>query len=115
MEKINALLAKYNNFKYEQIRAIYTPSPTSVIFTLAVQDDDGEDVAKISVECMDVKEKRLLVGDVLPFLDMMSGVSIIEERGLYAFAIGHCDTMLHVLNAPLYVVCHEISAVERTA
>lgn len=112
MEKINALLEKYDRFRYARIRAIYTPSDTSAVITLAVEDDDGEPVAKVAVECTDITQKRLLVGEVLPFLDMMSGVSILEERNLYAFAIGHCDTMLPVLNAPLFVVCRGIGISE---
>lgn len=112
MENVNALLARFNHFKYAEIRSIYTPDATSAVVTLAVQDDDGEDTDKIRITCADIKEKRLLVNEVLPFLDMMSGISVIEERNQFAFAIGHCDTMLSVLNAPLYIVCNGIEMEE---
>jgi len=105
MEQLSALLAKFNHFKDAEIRSLQAPSEDTVIITLAVQDDEGEDTDKVRIECVGIKDKRLLLNSVLPFLDMMSGIGLICERDLYAFAIGSCDTMLHVLNAPLYVVC----------
>ena len=112
MEKINALLEKFNHFRYAEIRSIQTAEDGSVIITVAVQDDDGEDTDKFRIVCTGIKEKRLLVNSVLPFLDMMSGISIIAERNMYAFAIGSCDTMLPMLNAPLFVTCTDIAMEE---
>jgi len=112
MENTDALLAKFNHFRNAEIRNIRTPDDGSIVITLAVTDDDGEDTDKVRVQCSGIKEKRLLVNSVLPFLDMMSGISVIEERNQYAFAIGHCDTMLSVLNAPLYVVAADIKMEE---
>ncbi len=112
METIQTVTTKYNRFKDAEIRSLYTPDDTSVVITLAVQNDDAEDIAKIKVTCDNITDKRLLVNEVLPFLDMMSGVSMFEERNLHAFAIGQCDTMLHVVNAPLYVVCKTLTIEE---
>jgi len=112
MENIQPLLAKFNHFKDAEIRSIHTPAEDSAVITIAVQDDDGDDTDTIKIECTGIKEKRLLVNSVLPFLDMMSGISIIEERNQFAFAIGRCDTMLSVLNAPLYVVSEAIGLEE---
>lgn len=113
MEKINALLTKFDHFRYAEIRSIQAPADASVVITLSLQDEDGEETDRVEVECRGIKEKRLLVNSVLPFLDMMNGISIIRERNQYAFTIGKCDTMLHVLNAPLYVVCDNITIEER--
>lgn len=115
METITALLEKYDHFKHAIIRSILSPSDNAVTFVIAVQDDDGEDTALVRIICTGLKEKRLLLNSVLPFLDMMNGISIFFERDLYAFSIGRCDTMLHALNAPLYVTCADISVEEQPA
>lgn len=113
MEQINTLLEKYNNFKYEQLRSFEKLSETSWIATLVVQDDDGEDVESIRLEFINIKESRILVNDVLAFLDMSSGVSVIREHDRYAFAIGSWDSVLDVNNAPLYIISEDIKILDQ--
>ncbi len=108
MEEINALLEKYNHFKYEQIRSVKWTTETSILLTLVIQDDDGEDLESINIEFSDIKESRLLDNSVLPLMDMTSGITIIEEHGLFGFALGSGSAMLHVHNAPLYIVSSNI-------
>jgi hypothetical protein len=115
MQNTQALLTKFNRFKDAEIRAIYTPDEETVVLTLVVTDDDGEETDRVEVKCSGTKQKRLLVNAVLPMLDMMSGISIVEERNQFAFAIGNCDAMLSVLNAPLYVVCEALTMEEVSA
>ena len=50
MEAIDALLEKYNHFKYDQIRSIQQLPDSSKVVTLVVQDDDGEDVNTINLD-----------------------------------------------------------------
>lgn len=109
MEKINALLEKYKHFKDAQIRSVEQLSDSSKVVTIVIQDDDGEDVSSVKIEFNDIKDSRILQNNVLAFLDMMSGVSIIKEHNLYGFAIGSGSAMLHVQNAPLYIISSEIS------
>ncbi len=113
MEKINALLEKYNNFKYEQIRSIQQLPDSSKIVTLVVQDDDGEDINTINIEFRNINDSRILKDSVLPFLDMTSGITIINENNLYGFAIGSGSAMLHVHNAPLYIIASDIKIEEK--
>jgi len=113
MEEINALLEKYNHFKYEQIRSVKWITDTSILLTLVIQDDEGEDVESIEIEFSDIKESRLLENSVLPLMDMTSGITIIEEHGLYGFALGSGSAMLHVHNAPLYIVASGIKLKEQ--
>jgi len=112
MEKINTLLEKYNNFKDAQIRSIENISDSSKLLTLVIQDDDGEDVSKVKVTFNNVRDSKILVNDVLPFLDMMSGISIIKENNLYGFAVGRGSAMLHVNSAPLYIISSDIEIKE---
>ena len=112
MEEITTLLQKYNNFKYEQIRSIQNLSDSSKLVTLIVLDDEGEDINTIKLEFSGIKSSRILENSVLPMLDMTSGISILKENDLYGFAIGSGTAMLHVHNAPLYIVSSDIKIVE---
>lgn len=112
MEKVNALMERYNHFRLDQIHSIEKPADDTIVVTLNVQNDDGEDTHHVKITFNKVKESRLLVNHALAFLDMMSGVSIIKERNLYGFAIGNCPAMLNVLGAPLYIVASEIDIEE---
>ncbi len=55
-----------------------------------------------------------MANNMLAFLDMMSGISIVFERGQYAFAIGKCGAMLNVLNSPFFVIADKLE-MEETA
>jgi len=112
MEEINALLEKYNNFKYEQVRSVQHLSDGSKIVTFVVQDDDGEDLHTIKIEFSNVKDSKILVDSVLSYMDMTSGISIIKENDLYGFAIGSGTAMLHVHNAPLFIIASDIKIIE---
>ena len=112
MEKINALLEKYDYFKYEQIRSIQQLPDSSKILTLAILDDDGEDLNTIKITFRNINDSRILENGVLSFLDMTSGISILKENNLYGFAIGSGTAMLHVHNAPLYIIASDIEIEE---
>lgn len=114
MEAINALLKQHNKFKYAQIRTIEQLSDDTKAVTIVVQDDDGEeDLHTIRIEFKDIKSSRILVNEVLGYLDMSSGISIIKENDLYGFALGSGTAMLHVHNAPLYIVSSSIIIEEK--
>ncbi len=114
MQEINTLLEKHNNFKYAQIRSIEQLSDDTRTVTIVVQDDDGEeDLHTIMLEFKDIKNSRILLNEVLGYLDMSFGVSIIKENGLYGFALGKGTAMLHVHNAPLYIISSDIKIEEK--
>ena len=108
MEEIAPILEKYNNFKYEQMRSIQQLPDGSKILTLAVLDDEGEDVALVKLEFTNITASKILVNDVLSYLDMSSGITIIKENNLYGFAVGSGTSMAHVNSAPLYIVASNI-------
>ena len=114
MEQINNLLEKYNHFKFARIRSVESPADRSiVIINIDVEDDEGEVENSVRITFTNVKETRLLQNNVLPFLDMMSGVSIVKDHDLYGFALGSDTAMLHVHNAPMYVIAADISIEEK--
>ena len=113
MEEINTLLEKYDNFKDAQIRSIQALSDTSKVLTIVVQDDDGEDINTVKIEFNNITNSQILDNSVLPYMDMGFGISIIKEHDLYGFALGKGTAMLHVLNAPLYIVASDINIDEK--
>ena len=113
MEEINTLLEKYDNFKDAQIRSIKPLSDTSKVLTIVVQDDDGEDLNTVEIEFNNITNSQILDNSVLSFMDMGFGISIIKEHDLYGFALGKGTAMLHVLNAPLYIVASDIKIEEK--
>jgi hypothetical protein len=104
MQNISPILEKYNHFKDAQIRSVKNLSENSKVVTIVLQDDDGEDLSSVELEFSDIKESRILENSVLAYLDMMSGVTIVKEHELYGFGLGSGTAMLHVHNAPLFIV-----------
>ncbi|MDQ7069039.1 MAG: hypothetical protein Q9M40_14320 [Sulfurimonas sp.] len=104
MEEIDKLLKKHNNFIGAQIRSIEFIDDTTRVVTLVEQDDDGEDISSVKITFSGIQSSRILEQNVLSFLDMLSGITLIEENGLYGFALGKGTAMLHVHNSPLYIV-----------
>ena len=113
MEEINALLEKYKNFKDAQLHSIQSLSPTSKVLTIVVQDDDGEDLNSVNIEFNNITNSQILDNSVLSYMDMGFGISIIKEHGLYGFALGRGTAMLHVHNAPLYIIASDINIEEK--
>lgn len=108
MQEINTLLEKYNNFKGAQIRSVEYISLTERIVTLGDEDEDGEDMYSVKLTFSDIQSSKILEQSVLSYLDMSSGITLIKENGLYGFAIGKGSAMLHVHNAPIYIVAAKI-------
>ena len=112
MQNINNLLEKYNNFVGDVLDNIEKTSETSYILTISVQDDDGEEVNQVKLDFTDVQDSKILVNSVLSYMDMMSGITLIKENNLYGFAVGRGSAMLHVHNAPLYIVSSNINIIK---
>ena len=109
MEQINNLLEKENNVNDAQIRSIQPLSDTSKVLTIVVQDDDGEDINTVKIEFENITNSKILENSVLSYMDMGFGISIIKEHDLYGFALGKGTAMLHVHNAPLYIIASDIN------
>ena len=112
MANIKEILEKYNNFKDAQIRSVENISDNSKALTIVTMDDDGQDLDSVKLTFTNITKSRILEGHVLPFLDMMLGVSIIEEKGLYGFALGNDTSMIHVHLAPMYIVASDLEIKE---
>jgi len=112
MENITPILEKYNNFKDARIRSVRNVAEDEKVITIVLQDDDGEDLNSVEVTCKGITRSRILENSVLSLIDMMSGLTIIKEHDLYGFALGNGTAMLHVHNAPFFIVAKELSIKE---
>ena len=108
MQKINTLLEKYDNFRGAQIRSVEYISLTERIVTIGDEDEDGEDMYAVKLRFTEIQSSKILEQSVLSYLDMSSGITLIKENDLYGFAIGKGSAMLHVHNAPIYIVASKI-------
>lgn len=109
MQEIQKVLEKFDNFRYAVFDSIQTLSETSLLLTFTVQDDDGEDTDKVSFQLDGVNEARLIENNVLSYLDMTDGISIIKYSDIIAFSIGKSnDDLLAIKNTPLYVIASDI-------
>ena len=113
MQEITTLLEKNENFKSDILRNIEKTSETSYILTIAVQDDDGEDINNVRIEFTNVSNSKILVNSVLPYMDMASGITLIKINELYGFAVGKGTAMLHIHSAPLFIVSSDIKILEQ--
>jgi len=108
MQEINTLLKKYDNFRGAQLRSVEYISKTERIVTIGDEDEDGEDMYSVKLRFSDIQSSKILEQSVLAYLDMSSGITLIKENGLYGFGLGKGTAMLHVHNAPLYIVAENI-------
>ena len=113
MEEINTLLEKYNYFRDAQIRSVQVPTDSSKIVTIVVQDDDGEDINTVKMEFKNIKASRVLLNNVLPFLDMMTGITMVKEHDRYGFAVGGGSDMLDMHNSPMYIIASDLTIEEK--
>ena len=113
MEKVDSILEKYNHFIDAQIYSIVSTKDDARVVTMSIQDDDGEEVSQVILTFSNIKEARILQNHVLAFMDMGSGITIVKDHGFYGFAIGHGTVMLHVHNAPLYIIASQIEIEEK--
>ena len=110
MQEIQKVLEKFDNFKYAEFKSIQTLSKTSMLLTFIVQDDDGEETDKVTFQLDGVNEARLIENNVLSYLDMTDGISIIKYSDIYAFSLGKSnDDLLAMKNTPLYATASEIN------
>jgi hypothetical protein len=104
MQEINTLLEKYNNFKGTQIRSVINITEDSKVITLSEQDEDEQDIYVVKLTFTGIESSKILNRDTLGYLDTFSGITLIQENGLYGFAVGSCTSMSNIRNSPMYMV-----------
>lgn len=108
MNTVTTLVEQHDHFRDSRIESLQRIDDTTLKLRIIVEDDDAEPTHAITCTFKGVIDARLLDNSVLPFVDMMGGITVLEENGRTAFAIGAHNAMLHIQNAPFFIICDAI-------
>ena len=87
-------LKRFNNFKDGEFRSIEIISPTTIIITLAGQDEArGFDWISVKLELNGINDARLIDNTKLSLVDMGDGISIVAAENRYILAISKYNTI----------------------
>lgn len=106
---VDDFLKRFNNFKDAELRSIEVISPTTMLVTLAGQDEARAfDWLSIKLELSGVSDARLLEDKKLSLLDMNDGISILNNTNSLAFGIGECYNISSIRNSSCFIECSSI-------
>ncbi len=106
---IDEFLKRFNNFKDGEFRSIEVSSPTTMLVTLAGQDEARAfDWIALKLEFTNVSDARLLDNSKLLHVDMSEGLSIVSENNTITFGIGQYTNNSNIKNATCYIECEHI-------
>ncbi len=106
---IDKFLKRFNNFKDGEFRSIEVSSATTMLVTLAGQDEARAfDWIALKLEFTNVSDARLLDNAKLLHVDMSDGISIIKEDNSIIFGIGQYNTFSSVKNATCFIESEHI-------
>ena len=109
LTNIDEFLKRFNNFKDGEFRSIEVISPTTMLVTLAGQDEARAfDWISKKLEFNNVSDARLLENSKLSLVDMSDGVSIINENNKLAFGIGECYNISNIKSSTCHIECSGI-------
>ncbi len=112
---INSFLKKFTNFKEASFRHIEPTSDTSLLMTLVITDDDGEDLNKVILEFIGINKFKILDNSVLSYLNMYEGINILKRNdNTLAFVLGRFDDAINIYDSPMYIIATNINYKEET-
>ena len=106
---LNSFLQRFDNFRGGEIRSIEIISATIITITLVGQDSARAfDWVSVTLEFSSVIDAKVIENSKLSFIDMQSGISIINTGTLFAFAIDECSTISNIKSSACFVVCSDL-------
>ena len=106
---------RFDNFIDAQIRSIDLVSPTSIVASIACQDSlRGYDWLTLKLEFSGVLDAKLLDNSKISLVDMDDGISIINEKNHFAFAIGSYNNISGIKNANTYIISSSVKYKEES-
>lgn len=101
---IDEFLKRFNHFKDGEFRSIEVISPTTMLITLAGQDEARAfDWVSVRLEFSNVCDAKLLENSKLSLLDMSEGINIVKNDTFLAFGIGECYNLSSVKSSTCYI------------
>ena len=109
LTNIDEFLKRFDNFKNGEFRSIEIISPTTMLVSLAGQDNARAfDWISLKLEFNNVSNAKLLNESKLSLVDMSDGINIINENNNLAFGIGKCYNISSIKTSICYVECASI-------
>jgi len=106
---VSKFLARFENFKDAEFRSVEIISPTSMLVTLAAQDNARAfDWISLKLELSGVSDAQLLDNTKLSLVDMSEGLSIVKEDTSIIFGIGEYTNSSSIKNSALFIECSNI-------
>jgi hypothetical protein len=100
---------RFSNFINCEIRTIEIITSTTIILSLATQDESREfDWISLNLEFYSVSDAKLIDESKFHLLDTSEGISLIYDKDSFAFAIGNYKNISGIKNAVIYVIASNI-------
>lgn len=104
LTNVEKFLKRFNNFKSGELRSIEVVSPTTMLVTLAGQDEARAfDWISIKLEFNNVSDAKLLENSKLSLVDMSDGIGMIKNDSGIAFGIGACYNEASIKSSSCYI------------
>jgi len=96
---------RFCDFVDAQIRSIEVITPTSMLVSIATQDEAlGFDWVVLEFEFSGVVDAQLIENDKLSFVDMSDGASFLYEDEKFAFCIGQYKSLSNLKNSKIFII-----------
>ena len=104
LANVDEFLKRFNHFKDGEFRSIEVISPTTMLVTLAGQDEArAYDWQSVKLEFQGITDARLIENTKCALIDMNDGISIIKDNNILAFGIGECYNVSSVKTSSCYI------------
>jgi hypothetical protein len=107
--QITKFLARFDDFRESEIRSLEIISPTEIEITLTAQDSARAfDWITVTLLFSGVSDARVVDTKKLAYVDMESGVTLLNEDAHYAFCVGEYSSIAALQDAQLYIISQNI-------
>lgn len=104
LQNIETFLKRFNYFRDGEFRSVTIINPTTILVTLAGQDEAlAYDWKSVLIEFSGVVDAKLLVDTQYPLLDMSNGISLIQDDNAIAFGVDECRTVASIKTSSCYI------------
>ena len=109
ISQIAKFLERFDDFKESEIRSLKILSAKEIEITLTAQDKARAfDWITVTLLFNDVKDARLIDEKRVNYVTIEEGITLMNENGEYAFAIGKYNNIAALQDAQLYIITQNI-------
>jgi len=113
--KLQEFLERFENFEGSEFRSLRVLSANSMCAVFALQDKARAfDWITLELEFSGVSDAQLLDESKLAFVDLSTGVSMVNENGVFGFCVGSYNNLASFKNSPCYIISSSVKYLEGT-